>query len=142
MTRIPCAAIALAVLSFAPAAAAQTNSWFGTWKLKDASAKPETLIYRDAGGGAMRMESVEDKSVLVTHFDGKPAMDEGSGRARHHALALKAISGTSYSWTFLVAGKPVARGVNTLAVNRKSFTEVSWPVAKPAKKFTLVYERQ
>jgi hypothetical protein len=120
-----------------------TNPWFGTWSLRaeDADGKPETLVYSDAGDGAMRMESVENKSVIVTRFDGAPASDSRAEGGRG-ALAVTSISPTSYSWTFWSDGKPFVEGLNTLATDRGSFTEVSWRVGKPDDKITLVYERK
>jgi hypothetical protein len=138
----------LSALLLAGAARAQANPWFGTWKLRlpDPAETPETLIYRDAGDGAgdgaMRMESVEAKSVIVTRFDGAPAPDVGTGGGEPRTLAVKATSPRSYSWTFAVAGTPRVQGVNTLAADGRSFTEVSWVVGKPEKTVTLVYERE
>lgn len=142
--RLPFAAACLAVLPLTATAQSAASPWFGTWKLRlsNPSEKPETLVYSDAGGGAMRMVSVESKSVIVTRFDGKPARDTGEGALVGNALAIKAISPTSYSWTFLKAGKPFVSGRNTLAANRKTFNEVSWLVDKPGDTITLVYERQ
>lgn len=120
------------------------DAWFGTWRLRlrTPGERPETLIYSDAGAGAMRMVSVEDKSEIVTRFDGRPAADRGANADRGHTLAVTAVSPTQYRWTFAIAGAPYVRGINTLAVDRRSFTEVSWLVAKPAKKVVLVYDRQ
>ncbi|WP_315762206.1 hypothetical protein [Sphingomonas sp. Y38-1Y] len=120
------------------------SGWFGVWKLRldRPDMKPETLIYTDAGGGAMRMESVEDKSVLVTRFDGKPATDGGTGARPGGALAITATSPTSYDWTYFVAGKPWVRGRNRLAADLRSFSETSWRVAKPEDRITIIYERQ
>ncbi|NJR77980.1 hypothetical protein [Sphingomonas corticis] len=134
----------LALLLIAATAAAQASPWFGTWSLrpKDAGGKPETLVYSDAGGGAMRMESVEQRSVIVTRFDGIPAADVGAGAAKGNALAVKAISPTVYDWTFFTGGKPFVQGRNTLAPDRNSFSEVSWLVGKPGDIVTLVYERR
>lgn len=131
-------------LSISSPSSAAANPWFGTWKLelKDPGEKPETLIYSDAGGGAMRMVSVEQQSVIVTRFDGRPAADKGSRAAKGNALAVKAISPTSYTWTFFLAGKPYVRGRNILANDLKTFKEVSWLVKKPADVVTLVYRRQ
>lgn len=125
------------------AAPATTNPWFGTWRLRleHPGDKPETLVYSDAGHSAMRMVSVEDRSELVTHFDGKPARDVGSGGGGG-ALAISATSTVSYTWTFLRAGKPIVRGRNVLAPDRRSFTEVSWLISKPDEKKMFVYERQ
>jgi hypothetical protein len=132
------------LLLIAGVAHAATNPWFGTWKLRaaDAGDKPETLIYSDAGGGAMRMESVEENSVLVTRFDGKPAADVGKAADQKRALAITAISFTSYRWVFSIDGAPRVEGLNTLAPDGRSFTEVSWRPARPADTITLVYERQ
>lgn len=114
----------IAVMAPLLVAAAPASPWLGTWKLRvdRADLKPETLIYSDAGDGAMRMESLEDKSVLVTHFDGKPAIDIGKGARPGGALAITATSPTSYEWTYFVAGKPWVRGRNRLAADLKSFS--------------------
>ena len=137
-------AATIALLLTPAVAHAQDSPWFGTWtlRLKDAGEKPETLVYSDAGGGAMRMVSVEQKSVIVTQLDGKPAADVGYGAGKGNALAVKAVSPTSYTWTFFRAGKPFVRGRNTLAADRKSFTEVSWLVSKPGDRITLTYDRR
>ncbi|MFS0772402.1 hypothetical protein [Sphingomonas sp. 1P08PE] len=142
--RLRAAAACLAVLPLVAAAQSWASPWFGTWKLRSSNPdeKPETLIYSEAGVGAMRMESVEAKSVLVTNFDGKPAADIGEGAAKGNALVVKAISPTSYRWTFLKAGKPFVSGRNSLAADLKTFSEVSWLVAKPTETITLIYDRQ
>jgi hypothetical protein len=77
-------------LAVAAPAQLTASPWFGTWKLRlsDPGEKPETLIYSDAGGGAMRMVSVESKSMIVTKFDGKPAADMGEGAAKGNARRL------------------------------------------------------
>ena len=130
-----------ALLAAAPVPAA-SNPWLGTWSLRDAGQKPETLIYSDAGGGAMRMVSVEDRSELVTHFDGKPALNTGAGAFDRHALAVRSASPTSYTWTLFKEGKPWVRGRNVLAADHKSFTEVSWLAAKPTRKLTFVFDKR
>jgi hypothetical protein len=134
-------AAALLIVGVAQAA---TNPWFGTWKLRidRADQAAETLIYSDAGNGAMRMTSVEDKSELVTRFDGKPSVDVGADCHPDWTLAIKAASPTSYTWLFSRSGKPVAQGFNALSHNAKTFTEVSWDVHNPAKATTVTYERQ
>ena len=133
-----------AALLFSTPSHAAPNKWLGTWKLelRGPAEKPETLIYSDAGGGAMRMESVEQKSVIVTRFDGKAAADQGAGAGKGNALAVKATSPTSYTWTFFLAGKPYVQGRNMLTPDLKAFTEVSWLVGKPADTVTLTYRRQ
>lgn len=128
-----------------PAAAPSPNPWVGTWSLRaPAGEKPETLVYSDAGDGAMRMVSVEDRSEIVTRFDGRPAPDTGAGAATGPArtLAITADGPTRYRWTFGIAGKPFVAGVNTLAADGRSFTEVSWRVDTPQKRVTLVYDRR
>ena len=110
--------------------------------MSDASQKPETLIYSDAGGGAMRMVSVEDQSEIVTHFDGQPALDTGRGDTHQHALAITRTSPTSYTWTLFKDGKPWVTGKNVLASNKRSFEEVSWLIVKPEQKLKFVYEKR
>jgi hypothetical protein len=143
MTRILLIACAMAVQNMA-SAQVTLNPWFGTWelRLKAADEKPETLVYSDAGNGAMRMVSVEEKSVIVTRFDGKPAIDIGPRGSGEPTLAVKALSPTSYSWTFYRHSKPYVRGVNTLAADLKTFTEVSWLISEPGKTVTLTYDRR
>jgi hypothetical protein len=138
------AGVCLAVLPLAATAQTAASPWFGTWKLrlKDASETPETLVYSDAGDGAMRMVSVEAGSVIVTRFDGEPAADMGGTAPEGNALAVKALSPSSYSWTFIKAGKPFVSGRNSLAADGRTFTEVSWLVTKPAETITLIYDRQ
>ena len=90
----------------------------------------------------MRMVSVEQNSVIVTRMDGVAAADIGTKDGGGRTLAVKAVSPTSYRWTFSVAGKPIAEGVNTLSADRRTFEEVSWSPGKPGKRVTLIYERQ
>lgn len=134
----------IVALSAQVSAQTMPSPWFGTWKLrlKTSAEKPETLIYSDAGDGAMRMHSVEENSVIVTRWDGKPASDLGPKGDGKPTLAIKATSPTRYTWTFYRAGKPYVRGINTLAADRKTFTEVSWLVTKPDKTVSLIYDRQ
>ena len=88
------------------------------------------------------MVSVEDRSEIVTRLDGKAAADVGGRAPKGNALAVKATSPTSYVWTFIKAGKPFVSGRNSLAADRKTFTEVSWLVTKPENTITLIYDRQ
>lgn len=138
--------VLIALTAAAPVAAEQADrsAWFGTWSLRlaDPADKPETLIYSDAGGGAMRMVSVEDGRELITHFDGKPSVDVRAGPGPAPTLAIRATSPTSYTWTFARPAKPDVQGRNALAADRRSFTEVSWLVTEPAKTVTLVYDRR
>lgn len=137
------ASLSLAGALSAGYAQAATSQWFGIWKLRieRADQTPETLLYSDAGNGAMRMVSVEDKSEIVTHWDGQPSADTGAG-SQDWTLAIKATSEASYRWTFAKRGKPVAQGLNTLADDAKTFREISWPVGDPTKTTTVTYERQ
>lgn len=131
-------------LALSLTAAGQTHpgaAWFGQWSLRDAGDEPETLIYGDAGDGAMRMESVEMGSVIVTRFDGAPVKDSGPS-GKDVALAVTAVSPTVYTWVFWMNGQPFVEGENTLAEDRRSFTEVSWRVGAPDRKITLVYDRR
>ena len=136
-------AVCLVALPAMALAQAAPNPWFGTWKLrlKHATEQPETLIYSDAGRGAMRMVSVEQGSVIVTRFDGKVSRDIGHG-GREPTLAVRAVSPTSYRWTYYRAGRPYVQGVNTLSADRRRFMETSWLVTKPDKLVTLTYDRQ
>jgi hypothetical protein len=123
--------------------AADAGPWFGTWALRDedAGGQPETLVYSDAGDGAMRMESVEARSVIITHFDGQPVPDSGPTNSGN-ALAVTATSPRSYTWIFWTGGAPFVQGVNTLAEDGQSFTEISWRIDRPERRVTLIYERQ
>lgn len=80
MMKLAVTIVCLAAVPLAASARVADSPWFGTWKLRlsDPGEKPETLVYSDAGGDAMRMISVEAKSVIVTQFDGKPAPDIGA----------------------------------------------------------------
>jgi hypothetical protein len=136
------ASAACAGILLSAAVHAESSGWYGTWSLRDAGDTPETLIYTDAGAGAMRMVAVENRSVIITRFDGQPSPDVGAGASGKTALAVKAISPTSYSWTFFKEGKPFVAGLNTLAADGKSFKEISWLTTKPSDTITLVYDRR
>ena len=138
------AAIGLAAAFLGGAAPPAPSAWFGTWKLRlsNPTEKPETLVYSDAGGGAMRMVSVEANSVIVTRWDGRPSPNIGTSDGNKRTLAIHPTSPTSYMWTFAMDGKPVVQGRNTLAEDRRRFTEIAWQVERPDKVFTLIYERQ
>lgn len=115
----------------------------GTWKtFKDSSSEPETLVYSDAGHGAMRMQSLERKGALITHFDGAPAEEIDPQPGPKQALAIKASSAISYTWVLSMDGKPIAEGKNTIAPDGKSFTEVNWLAGKPTETYTMIYEKQ
>ncbi len=135
-----------ALLALSLTGARQTTDaspWFGTWALRaeDAGDQPETLVYSSAGGGAMRMESVEARSVIVTHFDGEPVLDSGPTNSGN-ALAVTATSPRSYSWIFWTGEKPFVAGTNTLADDGQSFTEISWRIDRPERQVTLIYEKR
>lgn len=122
---------------------AADNPWLGKWQLRLADPKepPETLIYSDAGDGAMRMEAIEMGSVIVTRFDGRPASDLGAPIGQPRSLAVQWQSPNSYLWTFRMGDVPVMQGLNTVSENRTSFTEIAWKVSDPGRTFVLIYDR-
>lgn len=77
------------------------------------------------------MVSVEDGSEIVTRLDGRPAADRGAKADRGHTPAVIAAPSKRYCWAFAIVGARYVRGINKLVTNRKSFTDVSWLIAKP-----------
>lgn len=63
-------------------------------------------------------------------FRGHPVPDAGAGATSgpKRTLAITAITPTRYRWTFAIAGKSFVAGVNTLAGDGRTLTEMSWRV--------------
>ena len=61
---------------------------------------------------------------------------------RPSTIAIKPVSLTKHSYVVKVNGQPDSCGVQTLAADGKSFTDLSRSAGKPAEKGTGVYVKQ
>ena len=86
---------------------------------------------RGIGAAISRMAAAQGYRVAINYRDDR-------SRAEALAAEIEAQGGKAVA----IAGKPFVSGVNTLAADGRSFTEVSWRVNAPAKTVTLVYDRQ
>jgi hypothetical protein len=149
-------AAAAVCLSLAGATLAQTNAWFGTWKLNVENSKfisapaPKSLtrtVEAAGGGGKYSFEGVAaDGSALsysfTVKYDGKDNPISGSGMPfGADTIALKRVSSNVSTGTLKKAGTVVAHVKTVVAAGGKSLTVTYHDAAgKPAS--TTSWDKQ
>ena len=103
---------------------------------------PGSAVIATPAPGAMKIEYPEWKATLDGRLDGKEFKPTGPTIPPGTTVSMRAVSPTKISYVWRLNGKPDSYGVQTLAANGKSFTDVSWSPGKQAEKSTAYFVRQ
>ncbi len=115
----------------------------GTWKLINVDVSvADVVIYTETSPDIMRVEIPGYKNVVVGKFDGGALPVQGPRVPAGMTVAFVPESRLKLSYAEKVNGKPDRYGMQTLALDRKSYTDVSWPAGKDGEKTTAVYVKQ
>lgn len=120
-----------------------TTGLVGKWRsTKVTISAPDSFIISAPSPGVMHWDIPAYKETVQGKFDGSDLPITGPDVPAGLTLSVKSISPTKLSYIVKGNGKPDSYGVQTLAVDGKSFTDVSWSAGKPGEKDTGVYVKQ
>ena len=115
----------------------------GEWRdVKTTEASPETFLVSSPRPGVMRYEIPDWKQSAEGRLDGSDLPLKGPGAPPGMTWAGKLDAAGKLSYVMKYNGKPDMYGVQTLAADSKSYTDVSWTAGKENEKATAVYVKQ
>lgn len=114
----------------------------GKWRsTKVTVSAPDDFIVSSPASGVMHWEIPGYKETV----EGKPGADlaiQGSTVPPGMTFTYKLLTPHKISYTIRLNGKPQSYGVQTMAADGKSFTDVSWSAGKANEKQTGFYAKQ
>jgi hypothetical protein len=120
-----------------------TTGLVGKWRsTKVTISAPDSSVVSSPSPGIMHWDIPAYKETVEGKFDGTDLPITGPEVPPGLTLAVKPSSPTKYSYTVKANGKPVSYGIQTLAADGKSFTDVSWNPGKESEKSTAFYAKQ
>jgi hypothetical protein len=112
-----------------------TSGLAGQWRdTKVDISAAETFTFSIPSPGVFRMEYPEFQEVVEGKPDGTDHPLTGGHAPAGLTQSFKVTSPTKISYVNKLDGKPVVYGVQTLAADGKSFTDVSWKPGKGSEK--------
>jgi hypothetical protein len=120
-----------------------TAGLVGKWRsTKVTISAPDAFVVSSPSPGIMHWEIPSFKETVNGKFDGTDIPITGPDVPPGLTIAVKSSSPTKQSYTVKVKGKADSYGIQTLAADGKSFTDVSWNPGKEAEKATGVFVKQ
>jgi hypothetical protein len=120
-----------------------TTGLVGKWRsTKVIISAPDSFVISSPSPGVMHWDIPAYKETVQGKFDGTDLPITGPDVPPGLTIAIKTDSPTKHSYIVKVDDKPDSYGVQTLAADGKSFTDVSWNAGKPDEKATGVYVKQ
>jgi hypothetical protein len=120
-----------------------SSGFVGKWRsVKVKISAPSTFIMESSLPDSIKWEVPDYKESVAGKVDGSDLPVTGPTVPAGLTLAVKLDSPKRYSYTVKSNGKPVGYGVQTLAKDGSSFTQVDWSPGKESEKTTSVYVKQ
>jgi hypothetical protein len=120
-----------------------TTGLVGKWRsTKVTVSAPDAFVVSSPSPGIMHWDIPSYKETVEGKFDGSDLPITGPDVPPGLTLAVKPSSPAKHSYTVKVNGKPDSYGIQTLAADGKSFTDVSWSPGKMSEKSTAVFVKQ
>lgn len=115
----------------------------GKWRsTKVTISSPDTIIVGPSEPGTINWEMPGFKETVSGKTDGSDLPITGPIVPPGLTVAIKMDSPRKLSYTVKVNGKDQAYGIQTLAADGKSLTDVSWDAGKTSEKQTGFYAKQ
>jgi hypothetical protein len=119
-----------------------TKGLLGKWKsIKVQENAPPSFIVSSPAAGSLRFEIRETKTTAEGAADGTDHAMSGPQVPPGMTIGYK-LSGNQIHYTIKMDGKPDTFGIQTMATDGRSFTDVSWSPGKENEKQTAVYIKQ
>jgi hypothetical protein len=114
----------------------------GTWRsTKVPENAPASFVISAPSADTLHFDLPEEKASVEGVADGTDHAISGPNVPPGMTIGFKQ-SGTQIRYTIKVNGKPDTYGIETLAADGRSFTDVSWNPGKESEKQTAVYIKQ
>lgn len=120
-----------------------TKGLEGKWRSTkvDISA-PDNYVIAETSPGVYKWTIPSYKAAFEGKADGTDRTLTGPTIPTGLTLSWKQVSPMEMKYVEKLNGKPDAIGVQTMAADKKTFTEVSWTPGKESEKSTAVYVKQ
>jgi hypothetical protein len=120
-----------------------TTGLVGEWRsTKTTAASPEVFIVTSTTPGVFRFEIPDYKESVEGRLDGTDLPLKGPSSPPGMTFGGKLDASGRFAYVMKFKGKPDMYGVQTMAPDGKSYTDVSWTAGKPNEKETAVYVKQ
>jgi hypothetical protein len=120
-----------------------TDGLVGTWRsVKATSGGPPHFIISSPAPGVLRYELPDSQQSVEGRADGSDHPITGPTAPPGFTSAFKLVSPTKLTYVLKIDGKPIGYGVQTLAPDGRTFTDVTWNPGKESEKLTSVYLKQ
>lgn len=116
----------------------------GKWKSVKvgSSGAPQTFIISSPAPGVLHYEVPDLQAHAEGAADGTDRPLTGGNTPAGMTIGFKLVTPTQVKYVIKFNGKEDSEGVQTLAANERSFTDVSWSAGKEDEKTTSLYVRQ
>jgi hypothetical protein len=120
-----------------------TKGLAGKWRsTKVTISAPDDFVISVPSSNTMRWEIPGQKASVEGRADGSDLPVAGADMPPGMTVSFKPEGPRKFSYTVKLDGKPQNYGVQTLAANGKSYTDVSWSAGKTSEKQTAFYVKQ
>ena len=121
-----------------------SSGLLGTWRtVKNSGAGvPQQYVISVPQPGLLRYELPDMKASAEGRADGSDHAISSPAMPPDSSIGFKAIGAKKMRYVIKVGGKPDSYGIQTIAKDGRSFTDVSWNPGKESEKLTSVYVRQ
>jgi hypothetical protein len=115
----------------------------GKWRsVKTTAGSPAVFIVSSPSPGIMRFEIPEWRQTAEGKLDGSDLPLTGPSATPGLTFSGKVDPSGKFNYMLKYQGKPDMYGVQTMAADGKSYTDVTWPAGKPNETTTGVYVKQ
>ena len=122
---------------------AGTAGLTGKWRsIKSSAGAPLKFVISSPARGVLRWEIPESKQSGEGKLDGTDFPITGPNAPPGMTVGIKAESPTKLSYVMKFNGRTDNFGVDTMAADGRSYTDVSWSAGKESEKSTAVYVKQ
>jgi hypothetical protein len=120
-----------------------TKGLVGKWRSTQVDVSvPDVFVISSPAAGVLHWDNPHDKSAYEGKGDGSDNPISGPTVPPGLTLGYKAASPTRLTYVVKLNGKPDTYGVQTLAADGRSYSDVSWSPGKKDEKSTAVYVKQ
>jgi hypothetical protein len=116
-----------------------TGKWRST---KSNAGSPDKFVISSPSPGVLRWEIPDYQQSGEGKLDGVDFPITGPTAPPGMTIGIKAESATKLSYVMKFNGKPDNYGVDTMAADGRSYTDVNWSAGKENEKTTSVYVKQ
>jgi|SRR5665213_232838 len=115
----------------------------GQWRTTELElSTPYFLVLSSPTTGVLNWNVLADKQTFEGKPDGAPYPVSGPSVPKGLTMSFRYDSATEISYVFRINGKPETYGLQTLAADGRSFSDVYWHPGKKSEKSSEIYVKQ